>query len=138
LIWRFEHGTGGRKLSKADIACDVSLFVKKEFEGQMKKTPNCVLATGWKWVMQLRATDGKWVDWIVIQKSNRPGATSGVWSLQRVVIGIIPTCVHLRSAMANHSLAALQRMLHQFHNKALTCSSDEEYCMMNYFIWSRI
>jgi hypothetical protein len=46
----------------------------------MKKTPNCVLATGWKWVLQLQATDGKWVDWIAIQKSKRPGVKLDVFS----------------------------------------------------------
>lgn len=79
-IWRFEHGMGGRNPFKVDKACSVPLLVKKEIEGEIKKTPNCVLPTGWKWVMQLRATDGKWVDWIQIQKSNRPGARLGVFS----------------------------------------------------------
>ncbi len=80
-IWRFEHEMGGMKSSKTDKACDVSLFIKDEIEGQVKnKTPNSVLVPGWKWVLQLRATDGKWVDWIVIQKSKRPGAKLGVFS----------------------------------------------------------
>jgi hypothetical protein len=30
--------------------------------------------------MQLRASDEKWVDWIQIQKMNRPGVDIGVFS----------------------------------------------------------
>jgi hypothetical protein len=46
----------------------------------MRKSPKCVLVGGWKWVMQLQASDGKWIDWIQIQNSNRPGASLGVFA----------------------------------------------------------
>jgi hypothetical protein len=46
----------------------------------MKKSPKCVLVAGWKWVMQLQSSDGKWIDWVQIQKSNTPGASLGVFA----------------------------------------------------------
>jgi len=79
-LWRYQYEMGGRKSSKADKACHVSKFVRKEIESQMRKSSKCVLVGGWKWVMQLRASDGKWIDWIQIQKSNRPGASLGVFA----------------------------------------------------------
>jgi hypothetical protein len=79
-VWRFEHGMGGRTTREEDRAVDVSLFVRREVDAELKKFSKSVLVRGWRWVMQLRATDGKWVDWIYIQKSNRPGSELTVFS----------------------------------------------------------
>ena len=79
-IWRFEQVMGGRTAGKEDRAFDVSLFVRREVDEELKRYSKSVLIRGWRWVMQLRATDGKWVDWLYIQKSNRSGSELSVFS----------------------------------------------------------
>jgi hypothetical protein len=59
----------------------VSLFVRREVDEELKRYSKCMLICGRQWVvMQLRARDGKWVDWIHIQKSNRPWSQLSVFS----------------------------------------------------------
>jgi hypothetical protein len=79
-IWRFDQVMGGMTAGKEDRASDVSLFVRREVDEELKRYSKSMLIRGWRWVMQLRATDGKWVDWLYIQKSNRPESQLSVFS----------------------------------------------------------
>jgi hypothetical protein len=79
-IWRFDQVMGGRTPGKEDRAFNVSFFVRREVDEELKRYSKSVLIRGWRWVMQLRSADGKWVDWIQIQKSNRPGPQLSVFS----------------------------------------------------------
>jgi hypothetical protein len=80
--WRYDCAMGGEgsNAHNVDKACSASVFVKRHLEEVVKRCPKCVLPPGWKWVLQLRARDGKWVDWIYIQQSNRVVANLGVFS----------------------------------------------------------
>ena len=73
---RFDHA-----VANVDKACGASVFLKRHLEEDWTKCPKKgVLPSGWKWMLQLRARDGKWVDWIYIQQSNRMVADLGVFS----------------------------------------------------------
>jgi hypothetical protein len=80
-VLRFE-----RPLSVGDTPCSgdragfVSRLVETHFRDYTTTSSKCPLPTGWRWVLQLRTNEQKWVDWIYIQKSNRTAATLGAFS----------------------------------------------------------
>ena len=79
-IWRYEEAMKDDNDTKNDKGCRVGTHLKRHVDGEVKKDSNCVLPTCWKWVLQLRTKDKKWVNWIYVKRSNRSHANLGVFA----------------------------------------------------------
>lgn len=81
-LWRYESVIGEKQ--KDDVNVDKACFVALHMKGQMamdvKMSPECSLPAGWKWVLQLRTNQDKWLDWIYIKESNRSDGKLGVFT----------------------------------------------------------
>ena len=81
-LWRYEAVIGEKKKDDVNVdkACFVALHMKGKMAMDVNMCPECALPAGWKWVLQLRTKQDKWLDWIYIMESNRTDANLGVFT----------------------------------------------------------
>ena len=72
-VWQFQ-----KNMTTDGEACSAEKYQEVILQ-EIQRVKGCLLSTGWRWMLQLKAA-GRWWDWVYIQQSNRSDSHLGVFA----------------------------------------------------------